>query len=55
MVERGQTEKEVYLPAGRWVRAGTGEVFGPGRHTVHVPLHEFAAFVKEGAGVLECF
>ncbi len=55
VVNRGQTEKEVYLPAGRWVRAGTGETFGPGRHTVHVPLHEFAAFVKEGAGVLECF
>ncbi len=55
VVRQGQTEKEVYLPQGQWIRAGTGETFGPGRHTVRVLLDEIAAFVRPGADVLRAF
>ncbi len=55
IVHKGQTEKQVYLPAGSWVLTKTKEVFAPGWHTVHAELGEFVAFVKEGAAVLDCF
>ena len=55
IVNRGQTEKEVYLPAGRWVRASDGRLYEQGFHTVRAELDEFIAFVKEGAPVLACF
>ena len=55
IVEKGQTEKKVYLPEGGWVLTKTKEVFAPGWHTVHAEIGEFVAFVKEGAAVLDCF
>ena len=35
VLQLGQREREVYLPAGRWRLTSTGEVFTGGR-TVHV-------------------
>lgn len=55
IVNRGQTEKQVYLPEGSWIRTGTNEKYAPGLHTVSAKTDEFIAFVKEGADVLNCF
>ena len=55
VVNRGQAKKEVYLPEGKWIFTNTKEEFGPGMHTVDVPVSEFAAFVRKGAQVLNCF
>ena len=55
IVRRGQTEKEVYLPAGKWIHTKTKEAFAPGWHTVRAAIDEFVAFVRAGAPVLECF
>ena len=55
VVTRGQREKEVYLPEGEWIFRNTGEQYGPGFHKVKCDIHEFTAFVKKGAGVLEAF
>ena len=55
IVRRGQTEKEVYLPAGKWIHTKTKEAYAPGWHTVPAAIDEFVAFVRAGAPVLECF
>ena len=55
IVNRGQTEKDVYLPAGKWIRACTNEPYEPGWHRVRAELGEFIAFVRDGAPVLEVF
>ena len=55
IVNRGQTEKEVYLPAGEWVLTKTGETYNSGRHTVTADVDEFIAFVRKGADVLSAF
>ena len=55
IVRRGQTEKEVYLPAGKWIHTKTKEAYAPGWHTVRAAIDEFVAFVRAGAPVLECF
>jgi alpha-D-xyloside xylohydrolase len=45
----GQTEREVYLPAGQWQDYWTGEMHeGPGRVTVPAPLHQIPFFLREG-------
>ncbi len=54
IMERGVTEREVYLPEGRWVNALERTVAEGGRTvTCHAELNEFIAFVREGADVLE--
>ena len=55
VVTAGQTEKDVYLPAGEWVHTATGKVYSSGFHRIAVPLSQFAAFVRKGAEVLEAF
>ncbi len=55
IVNRGETEKTVYLPEGKWVLAKNKEVYTQGFHTVHAGIDEFIAFVKEGKEVLDCF
>ena len=55
VVTAGQTEKDVYLPAGEWVYTATGKVYSGGFHRVAVPLSQFAAFVRKGAAVWEAF
>ncbi len=55
VVNRGQTQKEVYLPEGEWVLTKSGKTYGKGWHTVRAEIDEFVAFVKKGADVLGCF
>ena len=55
IVNRGQCEKEVYLPEGKWILTKTGEKYDGGRYTVHADIDEFVAFVREGADVLNAF
>ena len=55
IVNKGQTEKRVYLPKGEWVNTNTKEIFNAGWHTVTAEINEFVAFVRKGADVLSCF
>ena len=55
VVHRGQTEKRVYLPAGNWVLTKTKEPYTGGFHIIPVAIHEFVAFVKDGADVRKAF
>lgn len=54
--KRGQTVRKVYLPEGRWILTKDGKVFeGSQWVEVTAEIHEFIAFVKDGAEVLEAF
>lgn len=56
IVNPGQTEKEVYLPAGKWVFARDKKVFEGGRkYTLTAGIDEIIAFVREGAEVIGAF
>ncbi|MBP3542180.1 MAG: hypothetical protein J6K72_10290 [Clostridia bacterium] len=56
ILESGVTERQVYLPKSRWVSARDKTVLEGGRTvTCHAELHEFIAFVREGAEVAEIF
>ena len=55
IVNRGQTEKTVYLPEGEWILTKTQTLYAPGTHTIHAEIDEFVAFVRRGAAVLDCF
>ncbi len=51
ILDPGEDEVEVYLPAGRWVHLWTGETYGSrdegSYHTVAAPIGEPAVFYKE--------
>lgn len=54
IVEKGQTEKKVYLPKGHWVLTKNKEVYnGEEWYTIKAALNEFVAFAREGAGVID--
>ena len=55
VVNRGQTEKKVYLPAGEWVLTKDGTVYEKGFHTVTAQIDEFIAFVKKGSELIGLF
>ena len=56
VVKQGQTEKEVYLPGGKWIFARNGQVFEGGtRYSVKAEIDETVVFVKYGAEVMEIF
>ena len=55
ILNQGQTERSVYLPHGRWVRAGSSEVYSGGYISCRAEIDEFIAFVKEDADVLNVF
>ena len=55
IINRGQTEKAVYLPEGEWVLTKTKSTYCAGWHTVTAEIDEFIAFVRKGAKVLKCF
>ena len=56
IMEKGQTERTVYLPEGRWVSVIDGKVYvGKQNLTVQAQLNQFIAFVKEGSEVLSVF
>lgn len=55
IVNRGQTEKPVYLPEGEWILTKDKKEYSCGFHTVSAEINEFVAFVRKGAEVLNCF
>ncbi len=55
IVNRGQTEKTVYLPEGKWVLTKDMREYGAGEHKETAQTDEFIAFVRSGAEVLDCF
>ncbi len=53
---QGQTEKEVYLPAGKWVHTKTRQVYDGDRTvTIHAEVRDFVAFTKLGDPVIDLF
>lgn len=56
ILERGQTERDVYLPAGRWVLTQDGSTYAGSQNVrVSATLEEFIAFVPEGSPLLSIF
>lgn len=56
VLEAGQPHRVVYLPAGSWADATTGEVHRGGQHiTVETPLERIPVFIREGATVTAAF
>lgn len=56
IVNQGQTDREVYLPKGRWVHVYDRTVYeGQQYLKCHAELDQFIAFVKEGSEALQIF
>jgi len=56
IMERGQTEREVYLPKGRWVSVIDKKVYeGKQKVMIQVEISQYIAFVKDGSEVLDVF
>jgi alpha-D-xyloside xylohydrolase len=48
IVNQGQTNRKVYLPAGKWININDKKEYeGEKFLEVHAELHEFIAFVKK--------
>ena len=55
-MNKGQTEREVYLPKGTWISVIDRKAYEGGKKvTARAGLNQFIAFVKEGSQVLEVF
>lgn len=56
IVNQGQTDRQVYLPKGRWVNVYDRTVYeGQQFLQCHAELDQFIAFVKEGSEALQIF
>lgn len=56
ITKQGQTSRKVYLPKGSWILTKDKSVHEGGQWVeVSAEIHEFIAFVKEGATVIEAF
>lgn len=55
IVNKGQIEKEVYLPDGEWILTNNKKLYEKGTHTVKAEINEFIAFVRKDAEVFKCF
>ena len=56
IVRQGQRSHRVYLPQGQWIFTRTGETYSGGAwYEIPAEIHQFIAFVKEGAQVLSAF
>ena len=56
ILERGQTEREVYLPEGHWVSVIDKKVYeGKQKVRIKAEINQYIAFVKEGSEVLDVF
>lgn len=54
--KQGQTERQVYLPEGKWIRTADQKEYTGGQFiSCKAELSEFIAFAKAGADVLEAF
>ena len=55
IVNKGQTEKQVYIPDGEWVLTKNGKVYTKGTYNINAEIHEFIAFTRKGSDVEKCF
>ncbi len=56
IMERGQTERKVYLPEGNWISVIDGsEVSGMQWINVHAEINQYIAFVKAGSDIICAF
>ena len=56
IVNQGQTDRRVYLPAGTWVNVNDKQEYEGGKFVdAHAELHQFIAYVKKGTEVLSIF
>jgi alpha-D-xyloside xylohydrolase len=56
IVDQGQVERMVYLPAGSWVNVMDRKILQGGQFIkCHAEIHEFIAFVKEESDALTIF
>ena len=52
---QGATTKKVYLPEGEWVLTKDKSHYSGGTYEISAEIHEFVAFVRAGAEVLNAF
>ena len=55
IVNKAQTEKEVYIPDGEWILTKDCKTYGKGWYTIKADIDEFIAFVRKGSGLEKCF
>ena len=55
IVNRGQTEKTVYIPEGEWILTKNKERYTKGTYKINAETDEFIALVKAGSDVLKVF
>ena len=55
IVNKGQTEKEVYIPDGEWILTKDKKIYTKGHYTITAEIDEFIAFVKNGSSLEKCF
>ena len=55
IVNKGQTEKQVYIPGGEWILTKDGKIYTKGWHTIKAEIDEFIAFVRKDADLEKCF
>ena len=56
IVSQGQTEREVYLPEGKWIFTRNKSIYeGTKTYSVKAEPSEFIAFVRGGAKVIDVF
>ena len=56
IMEKGQVERKVYLPEGKWISVIDNKIYsGKQWVTIHAELNQFIALVKEGSEVIEVF
>jgi len=56
IMEQGQTERQVYLPKGKWILTKDGTEYEGGKwFVIGAKLNEYIAFVKAGSEVLKVF
>ncbi len=55
IVNRHQTEKEVYLPSDGWVLTKDKKTYSKGFHKIKAETHEFIAFVKGSSDLIGIF
>lgn len=56
IVNQGQTDRKVYLPAGIWTDVNSKKEYTGGGFTdMHADLNQFIAFVKKGSTCLDIF
>lgn len=55
IVNKGETEKKVYIPDGEWILTKDRKTYTKGWHTITAEIDEFIAFAKKGSDVIKCF